>query len=302
MRKFLIASLSVAAVFYFFLTEVSEPVGDISRTAAVVQPETGPGTTLASPDDPAIPALLYTPSSAAPGGKTLAPSGKYSGPAPAGLEAATAADPDERTAALRYLADHNIAQLYQVLWQELEVEGPEDAAFREFILAAIGELGDSAPGEVLAALVLTAPTSELRLSALRLITEASQELAVDPFNQALEDPDPSVRRSALSFFEEMGADALLDAVAGAVLDSDQTVRLLAFSTLEEMYEFAPVWKVADSVIDDPDPQIRMRGLELLTFGDRQAAIERLVVALGDPDSGVNELARALLTELEQDPS
>ena len=140
------------------------------------------------------------------------------------------------------------------------------------------------------------------MNALRLLAQASQELSVDPFNQALDDPDPAIRRSALAFFDELGADALLDAVADAVQDRNRAVRMHAFSTLEDMYEFAPIWEVADLVIDDPDPQIRMRAMELLTYGDRQAAIDRLAPALTDPDPKISELAEDLLAELEQDPS
>ena len=75
--------------------------------------------------------------------------------------------------------------------------------------------------------------------------------------------------------------------------------LLAFSTMEDMYKFIPVWEAADRVVDDPDPQIRKRALELLTYGDRQIAIDRLELALSDPNPEINELAEALLAELEQ---
>jgi HEAT repeat protein len=110
------------------------------------------------------------------------------------------------------------------------------------------------------------------------------------------------RRSAQAFFDELSASTLLDAVADAVQDRDRVVRLVAFSTLEEMYEFTPVWDVADLVVHDPDPQIRMRALELLTYGGRQAAIDQLVLALSDPNPQVSELAGALLSEFEQAPS
>ena len=109
-------------------------------------------------------------------------------------------------------------------------------------------------------------------------------------------PVRAIRRSALAFFDELGADALLDAVGDAVQDRNRAVRLHAFSTLEDMYEFAPVWEVADLVLDDPDPQIRMRALELLTYGDRQAAIDRLALALADPNPKISELAEDLLAD------
>jgi hypothetical protein len=220
-------------------------------------------------------------------------------PLPGERQDATAADPSEQTAVLRQLADLNMSRIYAVLWQALEVEGLDDAGFQEFVQATLEEQGHHAPGEVLADLVKTAPTPELRISALRLLSEASQELSVDSFNRALDDPDPAIRRSALAFFDEMSASVLLDAVADAVLDRNRDVRLVAFSTMEDMYKFIPVWEAADRVVDDPDPQIRKRALELLTYGDRQIAIDRLELALGDPNPEINELAAALLEELEQ---
>jgi HEAT repeat protein len=72
--------------------------------------------------------------------------------------------------------------------------------------------------------------------------------------------------------------------------------------MEEMYQYTPVWEVANLVTNDPDPQIRMRALELLTYGDRQAAIDSLTHALNDPNPKIYELAEALLAELEQGPS
>ena len=137
---------------------------------------------------------------------------------------------------------------------------------------------------------------------MRLITEACQELSIDLFNQALEDPDPAIRQLAQTFYTEISVDVLLEALAGAVLDNNQAVRLLAFSTLEEMYRFAPVWEVAALVLNDPDPKIRIRALELLTYRNHAFAIDQLALALGDPNPEVSELALALLTELEKDPS
>jgi len=78
--------------------------------------------------------------------------------------------------------------------------------------------------------------------------------------------------------------------------------MIAFSTLEEMHRFAPVWEVAELVLNDPDPKIRMRALELLTYGNHQLAIDHLVLALDDPNPAISDLALALLTELEQEPS
>ena len=302
MRRFLVAALPVAVLCYFFLNEdepidVAVPSGNAPKLAvkSVIRPAGPPRTPISTP--------LGIPTLAALGSKTLPPSEPYGHPAPnPGDHIEPYSDPDRRIATLRRLADGNLAQLDQVVWQALEVEELDDLEFHEFILATLETLGDNAPGEILAALVRTAPTSELRLEALQLLTEASQELSVGPFNQALEDLDPTIRRSALDFFAELSANALLNAVADAAMDDDQEVRLGALSTLEEMNTFAPIWDVAVLFVDDPDPQIRMRALELLTYGDRQATINRLELALSDPNPEVSELAAALLTELEQGPS
>ena len=303
MHKFLIAALSAVAIFYFFLAGVGEPGDETAPNVASPELAAGSGAKPVEPGDPNPSTPLRSPAMATPSSETLPPSdGHVDPPTTAEREVAVAADPDERIAVLLRLADRNMAQLYAVLWQTLELEVLEDADFREFVLATLEELGDHAPGEILAALVQTAPTPALRMNALRLLAEASQELSLGSFNQALDDPDPAIRRSALAFFNELSADALLDAVADAVQDRDLAVRLVAFSTLEEMYKFTPVWDVAKLLVHDPDPQIRMRALELLTYGGRQAATDQLVLALGDPNPRVSELAGALLSEFEQAPS
>ena len=299
MHKFLIVALSAVAIVYFFFAGVDETAPNTTPPELAA----GSGARPAEPGDPDPSIPLRSPAMAAPGSETLPHSdGHVDPPTMVEREVEVAADPDERIAALLRLADRNMEQLYAVLWQTLELEGLDDADFHDFVLATLEELGDHAPGKILAALVQTAPTSALRINALRLLAEASQELSVGSFNQALADPDPAIRRSALAFFDELSANALLDAVADAVQDRDRVVRLVAFSTLEEMYEFSPVWDVADLVVNDPDPQIRMRALELLTYGGGQAAIDQLVLALGDPNPKVSELAGALLSEFEQAPS
>jgi HEAT repeat protein len=126
-------------------------------------------------------------------------------------------------------------------------------------------------------------------------------LSVDLFNEALEDPNPAIRQSSREFLNEMGATEMFSAVTAAVSDSNQAVRLRALKALDEMHEFAPVWEVAETVVNDPDPEIRMLALELLTYGDRQRAIDRLILALGDPDPEIRELAEDLLDELDEGP-
>jgi len=303
MFKFLVVALSVVAVFCFFLAGVSEPVDEIALIGTDLQPAFGLGAKAAEPGDQDLSSPLRIPARAAPGNPTAPPSAGTEGP-PLVIEHNVQAitDPEERLATLWRLADHNKAQLYAVLLQILEAEEPEDVVLREFILTTLEEIGHNTPGEVLAALIRNAPTLELRSSALRLAAEASQELSVDFFNLALDDPDPAIRRLARSFFDEISANALLDAVADAVLDSHHAVRMIAFSTLEEIHRFAPVWEVAELVLNDPNPKIRMRALELLTYGNHQLAIDHLVLALDDPNPAISDLALALLTELEQKPS
>jgi len=210
----------------------------------------------------------------------------------------TAAHTDFRSAALRQLAELNLSQLYKAVLQTIEEEELDDADFYDFVMAILETRVDYSPGDVLAALVEKAPTPELRMQALQLLAQTSQELSVDALSQALDDPDAAIRRSAAALLDTLSVNALLNAVATAVSDSNQDVRMSAFSTLEEMYQFAPVWEVAELVLNDPDPQTRMRALELLTYGEEPLAIEHLELALLDPNAEVTELAQALLTELE----
>ena len=203
--------------------------------------------------------------------------------------------------ALRQLSEQNFAQVFRALWQALESRDPEDVAFQAFILETLEEHSDGAPGEVLAALIRNAPSPGIRCQALQLLAEASQELSVRDFTVAGHDSDPAIRQSGLAFFDEFNTSVLLDATAAAARDPDQAVRLAALSTLEEMTAFAPVWEVAQTLMDDPDPLVRLRALELITYGETQEAISWLVQALQDPDPGISERAEALLNELEQGP-
>lgn len=303
--RLLIAALALAAVSYILLAGIGDPADESALIETAAQREAGsdavPATVPHEPalillGDPTPLSVIRAPAFAASGDSHLGPTTS------SGSETAATANTDEVTAGLQRLAAASMAQLYTVLWQALDVGDPDDYDFRDFVLATLEERGDHAPGEVLAALVQTAATPELRQEALRLLAEASQELSAGPIRRALGDPDPAIQESALAFFDELGAKALLDAVAGAVLDSNREVRLVAFSTLEDMSEIAPVWEVAALVLDDPDPLIRKRALELLTYGDPQSAIHRLELALGDPDFEIAELAEALLAELEQESS
>lgn len=215
------------------------------------------------------------------------------------IELATLGDQDDKLAEFLRLVDYNTDQLHFALWQTLNDEDLDDVDFQAFVLATLEDMGDQLPGEIIAALVQTAPTSALRLSALRLLSEASQELSLGSFSPALDHQDPQMRQFAQSVYDELSANALLGAVATAVQDRNHAVRMAAFTTLEDMSEFAPVWQVANSVLDDPDPQIRMRALELLTYGDHQTATDRLVLALSDPNPDISNLAGDLLTGLEE---
>jgi hypothetical protein len=307
MRKFMITALSLGVILYLFLADVGQPVDEPPLDVAATQPETESSirpADLPQKYNSSLSGNLGKPAEADPSSPLRSPAKAIAGngyvdPEKNGQKVAANADPDQHSVVLRRLAEDNIAQIYAVVWQTLEDGGLDDVDFHNFVLATLDEWGHDNPGEVLAALVKTAPTPALRKSALRLLSEASQELSLDSFNRALDDPDPAIRQTALAFFDEMNANALLDAVTDAVLDRNRDVRLLAFSTMEDMYKFIPVWEAADRVVDDPDPQIRKRALELLTYGDRQIAIDRLELALGDPNPEINELAEALLEELEQ---
>ena len=307
MRKFMISALSLGVISYLFLADFDQAVDGSSLDVTATRSETESGTGQVDPPQNYNSSLSYDlakPVEADPSTPLRSPAMAITGngyvdPGTNGRKVVTDVDPNHRKAVLRRLAEDNIAKLYAVVWQSLEDEGLDDLEFHDFVLATLDEWGHDNPGEVLAALVKTAPTPALRKSALRLLSEASQELSLDSFNRAFDDPDPAIRQTALAFFDEMNANALLDAVTDAVLDRNRDVRLLAFSTMEDMYKFIPVWEAADRVVDDPDPQIRKRALELLTYGDRQLAIDRLELALGDPNPKINELAVALLAELEQ---
>lgn len=318
MRKLMVAALSVVLVSYYFLAEKGEQVDETTLIVAAPLPtaNTPPefdSTRSGGPDKADEPETstplqsnaLARPVVTAPGSETL-PATPYVIPdvisALIDPDGTATTDPDKLIEALYRLADHNTSRLLEVLSQTLEVDDVDDVDFHEFVLATLDELGEKAPGEILAALIRTAPTPELRRNALRLLAQASQELSLGPFRRALEHPDPVIRQSATTLLDGLGANALLEAVAGAVLDRNQMVQLNAFSTLEEMSQFTPVWDVADLAVNDPDPRIRMRALELLTYGGPEAAIDQLMLALGDPNPQVSELAGALLSEFEQGPS
>ena len=289
----------VAALCLFFALIVNH----VNEAAAVATGPQLPAGSLINQNDSVVSAPSHTMVTATLGNDTLVPHDEFVDPSMmTGSLLAPVGSEDERVAALLQSAGRNRAQLYKVLWQVLEGDDANSADFRDFILATLEDIGDAAPGMVLAALVQDAPGPTLRLRALRLLNEASQELSVDGLNEALDDQHPAVRQSAQALLDGISPAALSDALAEAVLDHDQTVRLMAFTTMEEMCEFVPVWEIAGLIVNDPDPMIRMRALELLTLGDRRMAINHLVFALGDPNPEISALAGDLLLELEQDSS
>jgi hypothetical protein len=223
-------------------------------------------------------------------------------PSTAGRPGATDFSATAWSAVLRELADRDLTRLYRSLWQVLEIEDSSESAFQAFVLATLDRFEAHAPGEVLAALIQDAPNSDFRRRALNLLGEASQELLVKDLLAAVESSDASVRRSGLAYFDELDVAAMLDATASAAHDPDPAVRLAALATLEEMSEFSPVWEVAETLLADADSQVRLRALELLTYGDPQTAIVWLVLALQDPDPLISERAEALLAELDAGPS
>ena len=197
------------------------------------------------------------------------------------------------------LADRNREAMYAVLWRILDDGDDENAELRNFVLDTLDGRFDSTPGGMYSVLIRTAPTPALRKEILQLLAEASQELSVRALGQALDHPDSAVRQSAAASLDGLGVDALLDAMGDAVLDSDHSVRLTAFQTLEDMHGFAPIWIVAERIVGNPDPDIRRRALELITYGDTENALDHLTRSLLDPDPRVSELAVALLAEYEE---
>jgi hypothetical protein len=207
-------------------------------------------------------------------------------------------EPDE----IQSLSDHSLEQLYDVIWQAVETGSDDYADFQMFALSTPDERQHESPGEMLAELIRTAPTTDMQVDALRLLAEASQELSVSPLSLERVDSDAEFSQLTMKFFDEYTVGGFLDAVTEVVENGNQRERLAALSTLEEMHQFAPIWEVAYTVVDDPDPQIRMRALELLTYGDRQAATEHLLTALSDPDPDISELAEKLLIGLAEAPT
>ena len=209
---------------------------------------------------------------------------------------------DDDTDALQSPADRELEQLYDLIWQAVETNSIDNAEFQELALSALDERHYRAPGKILAEIIRTAPTTDMQVDALRMLAEVSQELSVSPSSLKSDESDAEIRQLTKELFDEFTVGSLLDAVAEVVQNGNQRERLAALSTLEEMHQFAPIWEVAYSVLNDPDPQIRMRALELLTYGNRQLATDQLLIALSDPNLDISELAEKLLTGLEETPS
>lgn len=223
---------------------------------------------------------------------------KESGTSPGKSKAAIFNERVHRSVSTWDMADQNLEQLFAVMWQAVEVEDSEDADFQAFILATLEAHHDLAPGDILAEMIRTSPTTQMQVDTLRLLAEASQEIPVT----SLRDPGNKTRFPDNNIFDDLNVDELLFTVADVIRKGNQRERLAALSALEEMHRFAPISEVAFTVLDDPDPQIRMRALELLTYGDRNEATTQLLIALGDPDPGISELAEKLLIGLEEAPS
>ena len=186
--------------------------------------------------------------------------------------------------------------------QTLRSDDIDDAALRDLAGALFDGVDGQLPADVLAAMIAAAPTARLRREALALLAEVSQELSFAALMQAIEDPDPAISKLATDLYAGLRMETVIEAVERAVQDADWRVRRSALATLEEMQEFAPVGQLAALAANDPVPDVRMTAMELLTLGDRQEAIDRLELALTDPNPKISELAEDLLQELEQDSS
>ena len=202
----------------------------------------------------------------------------------------------------RSLADESLEQLYDDIWQAVEADSDAYANFQKFGPSAYKEDQNEAPGVILAELIRTAPTTDMQVDALRLLAEASQELWVSPSRLESDDSYAENHQLTMSLFDEHTVGGFLDVVAEVVENGNQRERMAALSTLEEMHQFAPIWEIAYSVLGDSDPQIRMRALELMTYGDLQVATEHLLTALSDPNPDISDLAEKLLTGLAEGPS
>ncbi len=205
----------------------------------------------------------------------------------------------DRVADLERLAARNMERLSDAMSQTLGSEEDDDAALRDLALALFD---GQPPADLLAAMIAAAPTAALRRQALALLADVGQELSFEALMQAIGDPDPAISRPAAHLYAGLRMEPLVDAVGRAVRDADWRVRRSALAALEEMQEFAPVGRLAALAANDENPEVRMRALELLTLGDRQAAIDRLAPAVGDPNPKISELAEALLRDLEQELS
>jgi hypothetical protein len=262
---------------------------------------TDPGTSFNSPSFP--PVTVTVPISEKPPDKPTALAiGEDSIQATVKTKVFQITDSDLEPDETQSLADHSLEQLYDDIWQAVETESDNYTDFRQFALSKPNEHQQETPGEILVELIRTAPTTDMQVDALRLLAEASQELSVPPLSLESDYSDAKFHQLIMKFFDEYSVGGFLDVVTEVLDNGNQRERLAALSTLEEMHQFAPIWEVAYSVLDDPDPQIRMRALELVTYGNRQVATEHLLTALSDPDPDISELAEKLLIGLAEAPS
>lgn len=94
-------------------------------------------------------------------------------------------------------------------------------------------------------------------------------------------------------------EKLKTALTGAISDANDEVRDTVLDILENMDTDAPPELLAGMALQDPNPEFRIRALDLLVESHPEAAQQPLERALSDGNTEVRDLASELLKDLKK---
>ncbi|MEZ5585172.1 MAG: HEAT repeat domain-containing protein [Candidatus Competibacteraceae bacterium] len=190
----------------------------------------------------------------------------------------SASSSEARIAALHSIAAQDLASLLDQIQTALQ---DQDAQTRDVLLQRLSADSPASALSLLSEIAASDPDPSVRLHALALLDELGQEA----FSKLAQMPPSASQATALALLGEIHGEILANTAATALNDTHPDVRGMAVETLHQQanYRPPPVAAVTAMALHDPQPELRMRALELLVTTYQTDARSLLDQARRDAD-------------------
>jgi HEAT repeat protein len=194
------------------------------------------------------------------------------------------------------LARAGVAAGTQRLAARISAGGPQDKSF------AIEALKNSGQPGVATAIAegLRDPAPPTRMSAALALAELGATETIPQLKAALADTEPPARgviQIALGLLGDPEHAVAASELAASPLPDYRLLHARQSAAREPQ---GPWVSVAEGLLNDPDPSVRLGGVELLlSHGRVDSVAPTLIAALGDPSGPLRSLAARLLVEVPQ---